>query len=56
MRRQVTSDVQAGRKKTNRRRKIFLFIVIQFLTPSAVMLETEGRLRVYFFLGHFFIN
>ena len=35
------------------RRKIFLFIVIQFLMKSALMFEKEGRIQLEFFSEHF---
>ena len=42
------------RKKTKRRRRKFLFIVIQFFTNRAAMLDSEGRLKVFFLPGDFF--
>ena len=54
MKRLLTRRMLAGRKKTKRRRRKFLFIVIQFLTNRAAMLDSEGRLNVFFFPGDFF--
>ena len=39
----LTNRTMAGRKKTNIKRRIFLFIVIEFLTNSAAMFVMEGK-------------
>ena len=39
----LTNTTMAGRKKTKSRRRMFLFIVMEFLTNRAAMLVREGK-------------
>ena len=49
----LTNTTMAGRKKTKSRRRMFLFIVMEFLTNRAAMLVREGKtmLEEGFFLS-----
>ena len=42
----LTNTTMAGRKKTKSRRRMFLFIVMEFLTNKAAMLVREGKTMV----------
>ena len=42
----LTNTTMAGRKKTKSRRRMFLFIVMEFLTNRAAMLVREGKTMV----------
>ena len=42
----LTNTTMAGRKKTKSRRRMFLFIVMEFLTNKAAILVREGKTKV----------
>ena len=42
----LTNTTMAGRKKTKSSRRMFLFIVMEFLTNKAAMLVREGKTMV----------
>ena len=42
----LTNTTMAGRKKTKSRRRMFLFIVMEFLTNKAAILVREGKTMV----------
>ena len=42
----LTNTTMAGRKKTKSRRRMFLFMVMEFLTNKAAMLVREGKTMV----------
>ena len=48
MARLLISRTIPGRKNTKRRRRMFLFIVIQFFINRAATLEEDGRVKAVF--------